>query len=116
MDLRDEVIEQVILVRWGGASRHERLHRFQNPTHRSRLARRICEKERIQTAEGGVAESRRARFGGDHLEHLDRVRVAPFKCLHLGGIALSRRGSRLACEEAPRKQAWCSWPEQHGVD
>jgi len=33
MILRDELIEQVILVPWGGASRHERLHRFQNPAH-----------------------------------------------------------------------------------
>src|SRR6266849_9517185 len=31
MDLRDELIEQAILVPWGGASRLERLHRFQNP-------------------------------------------------------------------------------------
>src|SRR6267143_519559 len=52
MDLRDELIEQVILVRWGGASCLERLHRFQDPAHWSRLARRIREKKRIQPVEG----------------------------------------------------------------
>src|SRR5262249_25531519 len=57
MDMRDELMEQVILVRWGGASRLERLHWFQDPAHRSRLARRIRETERIQTVEDGVAES-----------------------------------------------------------
>src|SRR5262250_833260 len=41
MDLRDELTEQVILVRWGGASRLERLHRFQDPAYGRRLARRI---------------------------------------------------------------------------
>src|SRR6267378_4512024 len=115
MDLRDEVMEQVILVRWGGASRLERLHRFQDPAHRSRLARRICEKERIQTVEGGVAESRRARLGGDHLEHLDRFRMALFKCLHLGGIGLSRRGVRLECEQALVKDLWCAYRKQREV-
>src|SRR5260370_10658496 len=92
MDLRDEFIEQVILVGWGGASRLERRHRFQDPAHRSRLARRIRETERIQTVEGGVAESRRERPGGNHLEHLDRFRMALFKCLHLCGIWPSARG------------------------
>src|SRR5262249_12763265 len=92
MDLRDEFMEQIILVRWGGASRLERLHRFQDPAHRSRLARRIPEKKRIQTVEGGIAESRPERGGGDLLEHLDRFRMALFKCLHLGGIGLSGRG------------------------
>src|SRR5262249_13259130 len=100
MDLRDELTEQVILVRWGGASRLERLERFQDPGPRSRLARRIREKKRIQPVEGGVAESRPLRFGGDLLEHLDRFRMALFKCLHLGGIGLSGRGILLECKQA----------------
>src|SRR5712671_2750261 len=116
MDLRDEVMEQVILVRWGGASRLERLHRFQDPAHLSRLARRIREAERIQTVEGGVAESRPARFGGDHLEHLDRFRMALFECLHISGIGFSGRGVRLECEQALEKDLRRADREQGEVD
>src|SRR5258707_15505504 len=89
-----------MLVGWACASRLTRLHGFQDPAYRSRLARRIRETERIQTVEGGVAESRRLRLGGDLLEHLDRFRMALFKCLHLGGIGLSGRGILLECKQA----------------
>src|SRR5258708_33122354 len=102
---------------WGGGGRRQEGGRgLQKEGEGSRLARRIRETERIQTVEGGVAESRPARFGGDHLEHLDRFRMALFECLHLSGIGFSGRGVRLECEQALEKDLRCADREQREVD
>src|SRR5258708_27171715 len=102
---------------WGGGGRRQEGGRgLQKEGEGSRLARRIRETERIQTVEGGVAESRPARFGGDHLEHLDRFRMALFECLHISGIGFSGRGVRLECEQALEKNLRRPDREQGEVD
>src|SRR5262249_21387689 len=106
--LRDEVMEQVILVRWGGTSRLERLHRFHHPAHWRCLAPRIRETERMQGEKCRVTKSRSARLVEDHLEHRDRFRMALFKRLDRCGIGLPGRWVQFECEQALKKDLGCA--------
>jgi len=95
MDLRNEIIEQIVLVLRRHSGRLERLHRLYEPAHWDRCARHTREKKRIQTVECRVAESRATRFGSDNFEDLNRSGWRSSKTFTLAGSDFPVAGSSL---------------------
>src|SRR3954453_23593860 len=95
MNLRNEIIEQIVLVLRRLSSQFERLQRLYEPAHRSHVAGCVRKKKSIQAIERSIAESRATRLGRDYFEYPDCFRVALFKLLNFCRVGITGRGLHL---------------------
>src|SRR5580692_12147229 len=92
MQLRDQSIEQIVLVGCRRAVCLERLIRGHIPTNRSGLTLGVYETEGVQGVEWAVAKSGRERMAADDLQRRGGLRVLRQKGIHRAGDIFSGGG------------------------